>query len=77
MSACFIVVASGQGVAHQAVRREQEPGGAQPAAPAVPARPRRHRAPRRGARVRAVEGRQGQAHRGLHLGVGRRTYTQF
>lgn len=63
------MVASGQGVPDQAVRREQEPGGAEPAAPVVPARPRRVRAPRRRARVRALGRGQGQASRRLHLGA--------
>lgn len=66
------MVASGQGVAHQAVRREQESGRSEPATPAVPTRARRLRAPRRGPRVRAVGRGQGQAAGRLHLGAGGR-----
>lgn len=62
------VVASGQGVPDQAVRREQEPGRAEPAAPAVPTWPRRLRAPRRRASLRALAGGEGQAARRFHLG---------
>lgn len=78
MSDCFKictispVVASGQGVPDQAVRREQEPGGAEPAAPAVPARPRRVRAPRRGRRLPALARWEGEAIGRLHLGARRR-----
>lgn len=69
------MVASGQGVSDQAVRREQEPGGAEPAAPAVPARARGLRAPRGRQRVLALGTGQGEAARRLHLGTRRRKST--
>lgn len=63
------VVASGQGVSDQAVRREQEPGGAEPAPPAVPAGRGRGGAARRRRRVRGLGQGTSRPARRLHLGA--------